>query len=508
MSPPPRSRRAGAALHWDLPLLEESLRAHRTSRRAGLQSGAGPAPAHHPSHSPSVTDAGDRVSVLLSLIGLLAVVVLTAGTAVSVASEFALTALERSQVDAHVAERDDRRARIVQKAHRGLSFQLSGSQLGITVTTLITGYVAEPAIATLFIPGLLALGLPEGVAEATATVLALLLATAVSMVFGELVPKNIALADPLRTARAVVWLQSGFARTFRGLIGVLNAAANAIVRRLGVEPAEELRSARSPQELSSLVRSSAERGTLDAGTATLLDRSLRFTDRVADDLMTPRVQIESLDADETVADLVALSRRTGFSRFPVQDGDPDALLGVVHVKQAFGVPVDERCRTAVRGLVQPVPTVPGSLDGDALLTSLRGSGLQLAVVVDEYGGTAGIVTLEDLVEEIVGDVRDEHDRAEQASVRALGSGSWLVSGLLRDDEMLEATGFAMPDGDYETLAGLVLARLGRIPEVGDDVLVDGWRLTVARRDRNRVAEVRVAEVRVADVQVAGEAARG
>jgi len=430
------------------------------------------------------------MTALLSALGLLAVVALTLGTAISVASEFALTALERSQVDAHVAEVGDRRARAVQRAHRGLSFQLSGSQLGITVTTLVTGYVAEPAIASLFRPGLSALGLSDGLAAGTATVASLLLATAASMVFGELVPKNLAIADPLRTARAVVWLQSGFASAFRWLISGLNAAANAIVRRLGVEPAEELRSARSPHELGSLVRSSAQHGTLDASTATLLDRSLRFTDRVAEDLMTPRVRVESIDADDTVADLVALSRRSGFSRFPVHDRDPDAVLGVVHVKQAFGVP--DRDHTVLRDLVQPVPTVPSSLDGDALLTRLRGSGLQFAVVVDEYGGTAGIVTLEDLVEEIVGDVRDEHDRAEQAQVRPLGRGSWLVSGLLRDHEVTDATGFVVPPGDYETLAGLVLARLGRIPDVGDDLVVDDWRLTVMRRDRNRIAELRLA----------------
>jgi CBS domain containing-hemolysin-like protein len=146
----------------------------------------------------------------------------------------------------------------------------------------------------------------------------------------------------------------------------------------------------------------------------------------------------------------------------------------------------------LRELVQPVPTVPASLDGDELLTRLRSSGLQLAVVVDEYGGTAGIVTLEDLVEEIVGDVRDEHDRAEQAQVRPLGRDSWLVSGLLRDDEVADATGFKIPPGEYETLAGFVLARLGRIPDVGEELAVDGWRLTVMRRDRNRVAELRLA----------------
>lgn len=446
--------------------------------------------------------------MLLSVLGLLAVAALTFGTAVSVASEFALTALERSQVDSHVAEVDDWRAHSVQRAHRSLSFQLSGSQLGITLTTLVTGYIAEPAIAALFRPGLIALGLSDGFAAGTATAVSLLLATTLSMVFGELVPKNLAIAGPLRTARAVVWLQSGFAGAFRWLITGLNTSANAIVRRLGVEPAEELRSARSPRELSSLVRTSAQHGTLDAGTATLLDRSLRFTDRVAEDLMTPRVRVESLDADDTVADLVALARRSGFSRFPVHDRDPDAVLGVVHVKQAFGVPVPGRDRIPLRDVLQPVPTVPESLDGDALLTSLRGSGLQLAVVVDEYGGTAGIVTLEDLVEEIVGDVRDEHDRAEQAQVRALGRGRWVLSGLLRDHEVAEATGFEVPPGAYETLAGLVLAQLGRIPDVGDDVVVDGWRLTVTRRDRNRVAELRLARPPAPGNQPAEEPARG
>jgi CBS domain containing-hemolysin-like protein len=444
------------------------------------------------------------MSVLWSVLGLVAVAALTAGTAVSVASEFSLTALERSQVDAHVAEVGDRRARTLQRAHRGLSFQLSGSQLGITVTTLATGYIAEPAIAALISPGLAGLGMSEGFAEGSATVIALLLATSLSMVFGELVPKNLAIADPIGVGRAVVWLQSGFAHAFSWLITALNATANAIVRRLGIEPAEELRSARSPQELSSLVRTSAEHGTLDEGTATLMDRSLRFTDRVAEDLMTPRVRVETIEADDTVADLVALARHSGFSRFPVQDRDPDAVLGIVHVKQAFGIAAADRERVRLRDLVQPVPTVPESLDGDALLTTLRGAGLQMAVVVDEYGGTAGIVTLEDLIEEIVGDVRDEHDGAEQASVRSLGGGTWLVSGLLRDDEVAEATGFVVPPGEHETLAGMVLAQLGRIPQVGESLDVDGWRLTVTRRDRNRVAELRLAR----PAPVAQEAAHG
>ena len=434
------------------------------------------------------------MTVLLAALGLLAVVALTLGTAVAVASEFSLTALERSRVDRHAATVHDRRARAIARAHRNLSFQLSGCQLAITITTLVTGYIAEPAVASLIRPGLAAAGVPDRFVGGLATTLALVLATVLSMVFGELVPKNVAIADPLRTARAVVWIQAGFARALSRPIAVLNAAANALVRAVGVEPIEELRSARSPDELGSLVRASALRGTLDAATATLMDRSLRFTERVAEDLMTPRTRVTTLTADDTLADLVAHARRTGISRFPVCADDPDTVLGVVHVKQAFAVPAPARATTTLRESVQPVPTVPQSLDGDALMTTLRGSGLQLAVVVDEYGGVAGIVTLEDVLEEIVGEVRDEHDRDEHdrgPGVRPFGRDAWLVSGLLRTDEVSDAVGFPVPPGDYETLAGLVLARLGRIPDVGDDLVVDGWRLTVVRRDRNRVAELRL-----------------
>ncbi|MGW4212257.1 hemolysin family protein [Lentzea sp. NPDC004789] len=429
--------------------------------------------------------------VLLSVLGLLAVVALTAGTFIAVAAEFSLTALERSTVERHVAEVGDTKARTIDRAHHTLSFQLSGAQLAITLTTLITGYIAEPAIAALIEPGLAGLGVPHAVAAGVSLALALAIATALSMVFGELVPKNLAIAKPLETARLVVGIQSAFSTVFRWLINWMNNSANWLVRRLGVEPVEELASARSPEELGALVRTSAEHGTLDQGTAVLLDRSLRFGDRTAGELMTPRVRVEALRADATVADLVRKARETGFSRFPVHDGSLDEVRGMVHVKQAFAVPAALRGTTPLSALTRPVYSVPETLEGDALLDRLRASGLQTALVVDEYGGTAGMVTLEDVVEEIVGDVRDEHDRGEAPPVRSLGKGSWLVSGLLRDDEVAEATGFRMPEGDYETLAGLVLARLGRIPDVGDEIRVDGWRVTVMRMDRHRVAELRV-----------------
>lgn len=429
--------------------------------------------------------------ILLSVLGLVAVVALTAGTFIAVAAEFSLTALERSTVERHVAEVGDAKARTIDRAHRTLSFQLSGAQLAITLTTLITGYIAEPAIASLIEPGLTSLGVPLSVADWLSLALALAIATALSMVFGELVPKNLAIAKPLETARLVVGIQAAFSTVFRWLINAMNNSANWLVRRFGVEPVEELASARSPEELGALVRTSAEHGTLDQGTAVLLDRSLRFGDRTAGELMTPRVRVEALRADATVADLVLKARETGFSRFPVHDGSLDDVRGMVHVKQAFAVPAALRVSTPLSALTRPVYSVPETLEGDALLDRLRASGLQASLVVDEYGGTAGLVTLEDVVEEIVGDVRDEHDRGEAPPVRSLGKDSWLVSGLLRDDEVAEATGFLMPTGDYETLAGLVLAKLGRIPDVGDEIRVDGWRVTVMRMDKHRVAELRV-----------------
>ena len=431
---------------------------------------------------------------LFDVLAVVAVIVLTGCAAVFVAAEYALTTLEGVQVDRHLRAVGDRRAQQVARAHHSLSFQLSGAQLGITICTLATGYVAEPAIAGLLRPLLAGIGLPGGVAEPLAYALALLLATTLSVVFGELVPKNLAIAHALGTARAVAGVQTVFSTVFRWLINALNSSANWVVRRLGVAPAEELRSARGPGELVSLVRSSAQHGTLDQGTATLLDRSLRFGDLTAEDLMTPRVRVEALRTDATVVDLIAASRRTGFSRFPVHEGDLDDVRGVVHVKQVFGVPMDRRSTTRVATLARPVPTVPDTLPADALLERLRGLGLQVAIVVDEYGGTAGIVTMEDLIEEIVGDVRDEHDRAEGTPVRPLGRSGWLVSGLLRDDEVAEATGFRMPEGEYETLAGLVLALLGRIPDVGDEVRVDGWRITVMLMDKHRIADLRLSRV--------------
>jgi CBS domain containing-hemolysin-like protein len=443
------------------------------------------------------------MSVAYTLLSLLAIVVLTAGTAVFVAAEFSLTALERSTVEAN-ARSGHRRDQLVRRAHRTLSFQLSGAQVGISVTTLATGYLAEPVVARLLQPGLDAIGLPEQAASGVALFLAILIATSVSMVFGELVPKNLAVARPTPTARAAAPPQLLFSTIFTPLIRLTNGTANMILRRLGIEPAEELRSARSVQELISLVRNSARSGSLDPVTAVLVDRSLQFGERTAEELMTPRTEIEALQADDTVADLIAAAIETGYSRFPIVEGDLDETIGVVHVKQVFSVPRDDRDHTRLAAIAIPVATVPSTLDGDAVMTQIRANGLQTALVVDEYGGTAGMVTVEDLIEEIVGDVRDEHDDATP-DVVAAGDG-WQVSGLLRIDEVATGTGFRAPEGEYETIGGLVLQELGHIPEVGDSVELtafdpDGpledpirWQAKVVQMDGRRIDLLELVEL--------------
>ncbi|ALG84963.1 hemolysin family protein [Gordonia phthalatica] len=442
----------------------------------------------------------DILIIVLSLIGFVA---LTLGTALFVAGEFSLTALERSTIAGDVARRGDRRARAVEKAHRTLSFQLSGAQLGITITTLVTGYIAEPVLARIFDPLLTAMKVPEGAVSGISLALALIIATSLSMVLGELMPKNLAIAKPLGVARATATPLAMFSTFFKYAINGLNGTANALVRRLGIEPTEELGSARSAAELAALVRNSALRGSLDADTATLVDRSLRFGELTAEDLMTPRVRIESLEPGDSVRDLIAAASRTGHSRFLIAEaGDLDNLVGVVHIKQAFTLPPQSLATTSLRSLARPVTRVPDSLDSDSLMDRISSNGLEVCVVIDEYGGTAGLVTSEDIVEEILGNVTDEHD-VEESDVTPVGNG-FRCSGLLRLDEVQTAIGYRAPEGSYETLGGLIMFCLGRIPETGDIIdlplhetanenPLDGpeprWRATVVQMDQRRVDKV-------------------
>lgn len=403
--------------------------------------------------------------MLTSALLLVLALALVAACGFFVAAEFSLVTVDRTAVDQEVAAGDSGAAGL-QRALRALSSHLSGAQLGITVTNLAIGWLAEPVVSGLIDHPLRSIGVAESALGPIAVTVGLVLSTVITMVFGELVPKNIALALPMRTAKATQRALRAFTAINRGPIRLLNGTANALVRRFGIEPQEELRSARSSSELTSLIQRSADEGTLDAETAELMERSVEFGTRTAGEIMTPRVRQHSIEENDRAQAVIELARRTGHSRFPVLD-EREAVVGTVHVKNAVALPVHERATTRVKHLMARPILVPDSLRLDPLLALLRKESFQMAIVLDEYGDQAGIVTLEDVIEEIVGDIADEHD-ALGSRARLRRDGTWSLSGLLRPDEVEDLTGVALPEGEeYDTIAGLVLRLLGRIPLRGD-----------------------------------------
>ncbi|WP_418955801.1 hemolysin family protein [Streptomyces tritici] len=425
--------------------------------------------------------------VLLLLVALL----LAVACGAFVAAEFSLTTVERAELE-RAAERGERGAAGALRAVRTLTFQLSGAQLGITVTNLIVGMLAEPSIAALLRGPFEAIGLSASVASSVALVVGTALSTVVLMVVGELVPKNWAISSPLAMAKVVGTPQRLFSAAFKPLITHLNNTANRILRMLGLEPTEELASARSPQELVALARHSAKEGALEADTAELFVRTLRLAELTAENVMTPRVQVTALDVLATVEDVANATRATGLSRFPVYRGNLDTVVGIAHIKDVLAIPADERRLRGVGDVLREPLLVPETLTVDRLLDRLSGK-RTMAVVIDEYGGTAGVVTLEDIVEEVVGEVRDEHDPHETPDLARAGADEdgrelWSADGAARTDQ-LAAIGMRVPDGPYETLAGVLATALGRIPEVGDSVELAGWRLDVVDASGRRAARV-------------------
>jgi CBS domain containing-hemolysin-like protein len=415
-------------------------------------------------------------------------ILLTVGTGLFVASEFALVNLDRSDLEAREGRGETGLGPTI-SALKITSTHLSSAQLGITLTTLLTGYTMEPAVSNLLRGPLTGLGIPEGVVPGISAAIAIIGATLLSMIIGELVPKSFALALPVPTAKLVIPFQRAFTMVFKPAVSLLNNSANGILRALGIEPKEELSGARTAEELSSLVRRSAMQGSLDEDTATLLNRTLLFAEHTAADAMTPRPSIASVKRTDSAVDVIRLSLSTGHSRFPVIDDDMDDIVGLVHVKQAVSVPREKRAEVPVAALATTVIRVPETMRLDSLLGELRGRGYQMAVVVDEYGGTAGVVTLEDLVEELVGELDDEHDRTRAGVVRTLNSVSF--PGMLRPDELAERAGITVPEeGPYETVAGFMMSELGRLPVVGDTVELPDGQLTVMRLDGRRIDRIR------------------
>jgi CBS domain containing-hemolysin-like protein len=414
--------------------------------------------------------------------------ILTIGTGLFVASEFSLVNLDRRELEAR-RERGERGLSNSIRALKFTSTHLSSAQLGITLTTMLTGFLVEPALSALLTPSLAGFGLSKSATAGLALGLGMFIATIFATLIGELVPKKLALTLPLRVNQFVVLFQLAFTWVFGLMIKVLNASGNAIVRVFGIEPKEELSSSRTADELASLVRRSAMLGALDASTATLLTKTLALSQLVAADVMTPRTRMHSIEASSSAQQVIELCNRTGHSRFPVTDGSSDDVIGVVHVKQAASVPREKRADVPATAIMAEPLRVPETMRLETLMVELRAKGLQMAIVIDEYGGTAGIATLEDLVEELVGELADEHDRARSGVTRGANS-SVLFPGMIRPDELHEMAIRVPDNASYETVAGFLMSALGRIPVVGDEVTIENGVLRVERMDGRRIDRVR------------------
>ena len=436
-------------------------------------------------------------------LGLVAAALLIAANAVFVAVEFALVAVDRIRIE-QLAAKGRRAARTTLSLLKSLSFQLSGAQFGITVTSLALGFIARPSIAAALEP--VADRIVGGAAEGLSIAAALAIAVIVQMVLGELVPKTLAIARPLPSSMRLAAPMKGFAAVAGPFIRLLDGSANWVVTRLGIDPPEELSEARSREELAWLIRSSGEEGSMRPSRARLLTRAIRFTERDAADVLVPRVSVSAIEQHQSVADLVSLSGQTGFSRFPVIGDDIDDVMGVALVKNVYEVPSGRWADTPVTDIMRAPLIVPETRNLRSLLLDMRSQRSPLAVVMDEHGGTAGIVTQEDLVEEIVGEIADEHDDTEPPAV-ARYAGELVVQAGIHPDELEDMTGLRVPDGDYETLAGFILDHLQRIPAAGEVFRIEGWEFLIESVDRHRVDAVRLRPVASGHPSRNDEAAR-
>ncbi|MDW3846722.1 hemolysin family protein [Micromonospora aurantiaca] len=403
---------------------------------------------------------------MLILVGLLLITVLTAATGYFVAQEFGYVAVDRGKLKQLADDGDRAAARALEVTGR-LSFMLSGAQLGITVTALLVGYVAEPYLGAGLADLLGVAGLSSSVSLPLSVALALIIATVVQMVLGELAPKNLAIARAEPLARALSRSTLIYLKIAGPLITLFDRAAVRLLRRIGIEPIEELPSGATPKDLEQIIAESREEGHLDAEMSDLLDRGLDFRELTAGEAMVPRVDVHTIRADEPVSRIVELLD-TGHSRFPVRGAEGvDDLVGVVGIADVLGVPPAQRATTRVDAVAVPPLLVPETLPLPTVLDRLRSGHRQLACVVDEYGGFAGVITLEDLAEELVGPIRDEDDPPDRAAARQ-EDGSWVVPARWRIDEVADSTGIELPEApEYDTLSGLVMRELGRVPEVGD-----------------------------------------
>ncbi len=403
-------------------------------------------------------------TVLSVLLGILIVLLITALTGYFVAQEFGYMAVDRSALRARANDGDTAARRALDITER-TSFMLSGAQFGITVTGLVVGYVAEPLIGAGIGELLGTTGVPAGVGLAVGTALALLLATAVQMVFGELFPKNLAIARPEPVARRLALSTGLYLRAFGWVIRIFDGASNRLLRAVRIEPVHDVEHAANPRDLEAIIDRSRDSGDLPPALSTLLDRVLDFAERTAGEAMTPRPRVATVPADAPLAALVD-QMASGHSHYPVVGASVDEVLGVVHLRDVLGVPRGGR---VARELAREALFVPDALPLSAVLEQLRAAGEELACVLDEYGGLAGVITMEDIAEELVGEITDEHDPGGPDLATALRAGGWTVPGGMHVDEVERLIDHDLPVGHYSTIGGLVVSELGNLPEPGDTV---------------------------------------
>ncbi|GAB2478907.1 hemolysin family protein [Jatrophihabitans fulvus] len=403
-------------------------------------------------------------ALLALLLGVVVVLAITAATGYFVAQEFAYMAVDRATLRAAAADGDATAQRTLQVTRR-TSFMLSGAQLGITVTGLVVGYVAEPLIGESIGDLLGGVSVPTGVGIAIGTVIALLFSTFVQMIFGELFPKNLAIARPEPVARALSRSTVVYLAVTGWLISIFDASSNALLRLLRIEPVHDVEHAASTRDLERIVADSRETGDLPAPLSVLLDRVIDFPSEDVRHAMVPLSRADTVLGAATVDELRAIMH-TGHSRYPVLD-PRGRVLGVVHLVDVLGA--DDAATAA--DVARPACVVPESMPLPRALATLTGSREQMACVLDEYGGLAGVVTLEDLAEEVVGELTDEHDTEPPLLVRRDGTDHWTAPGDAHLDELERILGLHLPEGDYETVSGLAISAHGGFPAVGDTVAV-------------------------------------
>jgi len=432
-------------------------------------------------------EAANPPSMAVAVSSMIAVLGLVALNAFFVAAEFSLVAARRSKLDEMIAQ-GDRAARTVQTALQHLDRYIAATQLGITIASLALGWIGEPVLAQMFDRVFRAIGLnPSPTAVHVAAVpVAFFILTFFHIVLGELAPKSIALTSPEKTARAVVRPLLVFSRVMSPFIWVFNGAANSLLRIFGVEPINDPEG-HSPDEIRFLVMQAHARGTLDESDRAMLAGVLDFHEKKARDVMRPRTEVVALDIEATEEEVWEILRRERYSRYPVYRDSLDDVTGVFLAKDLWLPSGDAPFNLA--DFVREPMYVPDSRPAERVLDDLRKTRAHMAVVLDEYGGTAGIVTMEDLVEEVVGDIADEYDFASRESI--VTDGVLELAGSLSLIDVRSDYRIQIPDGDWTTLGGFAFAKLGRLPRMGDRIPIPGGEMEVVAMDGRRIAALRI-----------------